>query len=213
MCAIKIKNNERADPLWSCKQAPSKSLQALARRLLIHLPRGHYVEEVVRSLVIGRLCYGSALFPLRLANEDPACQLLQTIQVRVNDTARLLLGAARVDRIPTEELLFRTGLPSLNRNAIRAAVLELWKALNSSDGADGERNPLGMILSSPPTSQPTRCTRSVKAGNLPPPLLKKDNVFLWNAVQIYNDLVPLRSTVSLAAVQKLADSYSSAAPL
>ncbi len=149
------------------------SLQALARRLLVHLPRGRYVEEVVCSLVIGRLCYGSALFPLRLDNEDPNCQLLQTIQVRVNDTARLLLGAARADRIPTEELLSRTGLPSLNRNAIRATVLELWKALNSGDGPEGGRNPLGMILSSPPLSRPTCCTRSAKAGNLPPPSAQK----------------------------------------
>ncbi len=187
------------------------SLRALAQRLLVHLPRGRQVQDVVHSLVIGRLCYGAALFPLRLTEAEPSCQLLHSVQVRINDIARLLLGVSRSDQTPVEDLLAGTRLPSLNRFAVLVTITELWKSLHSCDGPNGEKNPLGTFLSLP--SHPTRVTRAVAAGDLPPPLLKKDNVFVWNAVKIFNDLPPLRSTLSLAAVHKLAESYSSAVPL
>ncbi len=189
------------------------SLHALARRLLVHLPRGKQAQEVVRALVIGRLCYGAALFPLRLIQTDPTCQLLRAVQVRINDIARLLLGVSRAEQMPVEDLLTRTGLPSLNRRAVQMTIVELWKSLHSCDGPYGKRNPLGTFLSTPPHPPSTRMTRAAVAGDLPPPLLKKDNVFVWNAVKIFNDLPPLRSTTSLAAVHKLASSYSSAVPL
>ncbi len=143
------------------------SLHALARRLLIHLPRGPQVQDVVRSLVMGRLCYGAALFPLRLSEEDPLCQHLNAVQVRINDIARLLLGTHRADKTPVIDLLAATKMPSLNRHAVRTTIIELWKCLHSCDGPDGEKNPLGMILSSP--SQPVRLTRAAAAGDLPPP--------------------------------------------
>ena len=147
------------------------SLHALARRLLVHLPRGHHVQDVVRSLVIGRLCYGAALFPLRLSESDPSCQLLHTIQVRINDIARLLLGVKRADQTPVEDLLAGAHLPSLNRHAVLMTIVELWKSLHSCDGPGGERNPLGMFLSTP--SQPVRLTRAAAAGDLLPPSLRK----------------------------------------
>ncbi len=191
------------------------SLLALARRLLVHLPRGPQVRGVVRSLVKGKLCYGALLLPHRLAEDEPVCQLMQAVQVRINNIARLLLGVSRTDKIPVQDLLARSGLPSLNRDSIATTIVEMWKALGSSDGADNGRNPLGIILSGPPPppDQSARLTRSTAAGDLPPPLLKKDQVFVWNAVKIYNTFPPLRSARSLSAVQKLAASFSSAAPV
>ena len=137
---------------------------------------------------MGILCYGAALFPLHLAEADPTCQLLQPIQTRINDIARLLLGVSRADHMPVEVLLSRTGLPSFNRRAVHSTIVELWKSLHSCD--NGERNPLGTFLSTPPNPPSNRLTRAAAAGDLPPPLLKKDNVFVWNAVKIFNDLPP-----------------------
>ncbi len=124
------------------------SLVALTRRLLIHLP-SQYVQEVARSLVQGKLCYGSLLIPHRRSEEDPTCHLMQAVQTKINDVARLLLGASRADKVPVQELLQRTKLPSLNRNSVRMMIVEMWKALCSKDGTDGSRNPLGSILSPP----------------------------------------------------------------
>ena len=154
-----------------------------------------------------------ALFPHRLTDEDSVCQHLHAAQVRINDIARLLLGISRSERTSVSLLLSRSGLPSLNRNSISATITELWKSLHSCDGPGGTCNPLGSFFSEPSQPHLNRVTRSQTAGDLPPPLLKKDSVFVWNAVKIFNDIPSLRSATSLTAVHKLAESYASATPL
>ncbi len=190
----------------------ARSLLAMTRRLLLHLPRGRQVQEVVRALVVGRLCYGSILFAPRLSHDDPICQLLQSIQTGINDIARSLLGISRADRIPVEQLLAESNMPVLNRVVIKTIMCESWKCLRSCDGPDGTMNPLGMILS-PPLAGAPRSTRSTSDGSLPPPLRVRADTFAWHAVKLYNDNVPLRSAQSYASAQCIAESVSSAAPI
>ncbi len=190
----------------------ARSLLALTRRLLLHLPRGGQVQDVVRALVVGKLCYGSILVPPRLSPEDPTSQLLQSIQTSVNDIARLLLGTRRADRIPVERLLDLTGMPALNRVVIKTILCETWKCLHSCDGPDGGMNPLGVMLS-PPTPPSNRVTRSISAGSLPPPLRIRADTFAWFAAVLYNDVPLIRSAPTLAAARRAAESFSSAAPL
>ncbi len=47
-------------------EGAARSLSALARRLLLHLPQGEQVKEVVQALVTGKVCYSS----IRLSDED-----------------------------------------------------------------------------------------------------------------------------------------------
>ena len=197
-------------PHLQALSSSARSLLALARRLLLHLPRGRQVQEIMRALVVGRLGYGSVLFPPRLTPGDPTCQLLQSLQTTINDIARSLLGVTRADRIPVEQLLAEASMPVLNRLVVKSIVCETWKSLCSSDGPDGGMNPLGMFLS-PPTS--ARTTRSASYGSLPPPLRVRADTFVWYAVKMYNDNAPLRSARSYAAVQRIAETISSAAPL
>ncbi len=189
----------------------AKSLSALTRRLLHHLPRGRQVQDVVRALVRGRLGYACMLLPVRLKDEDPTCQLLQTVQVQINDMARALLGRTRADQVPVETLLNLSGMPSLNRIAVRTVLLELWKSLRSCDGPDGSLNPLGRLLNSEKT--PSRRTRSTQAGDLPPPLRKSADTFIWTAHKLYNEVTSLRSASTLAAASRIADSFVSTIPL
>ncbi len=66
---------------------------------MLHLPRFRQVQDVVRALVVGRLCYGCILIPSRLSLENPSSQLLQSIQTLVNDMARFLLRVRKADRM------------------------------------------------------------------------------------------------------------------
>ena len=194
----------------------ARSLLAMTRRLLLHLPRGQQVQEVVRALVVGRLCYGSILFVPRPSHDDPVCQLLQSLQTGINDIARSLLGISRADRIPVEQLLAESNMPVLNRVVIKSIMCETWKCLRSSDGPDGSMNPLGMIVSPPVPALParvSRTTRSTSDGSLPPPLRVRADTFAWHAVKLYNDNVLLRSAQSYASAQRIAESASSAAPI
>ncbi len=189
-----------------------RSLLALMRRLLLHLPRGRQVQDVVRALVVGKLGYSCILFPPRTQQEDSVCQLLQDAQVLVNDMARALMGAARADRVPVQVLLETTGMPSLNQMTVKTILVEAWKCLRSRDGPSGSQNPLGLTLSVPPPAA-QRETRSVRAGALPPPLRKRAETFVWWAARLYNDLPNLRDAKSLAAARRAAEEYSRALPI
>ena len=192
----------------------SRSLLAMTRRLLLHLPRGRQVQEVVRALVVGRLCYGSILFTPRLSHGDQVCHLLQSLQTGVNNIARSLLGLSRADRISVEQLLADSNMPVLNRVVIKSIMCESWKCLRPSDGPNGSMNPLGMILSPPFSNRVLRTTRSISDGSLPPPPLRvRADTFAWHAVKLYNDNVPLRSAQTYAAAHRVAESVSSAAPI
>ncbi len=193
-----------------------RSLLALTKRLLLHLPRGRQVQDVVQALVVGRLCYASVLFPPRLLQGDPSCQLLQDAQVLVNDMARSLVGVTRADQVPVRELLEETGLPSLNQVVVKTILLVAWKCLQSSDGPCGSQNPLGRILSAPQSSPSPNIllvqheTRSMRAGTLLPPLRIRVETFVWYAAKLYNELPELRNAKSLAAARKIAEQYSRA---
>ncbi len=199
-------------PHLRAQEGTARSLLALTRRLLLHLPRGRHVQDIVRSLVVGRLCYGNILVPPRLASEDPTCHLVQLVQTLVNDMAQLLLGDSRANRIPVERLLLGSGLPSINRTLIKPISFEAWKCLRSCDGPGGIPNTLGEILS---TSSPSlvRQTRSTSTCALPPPLQLQADMFIWFVVKLYNEFPSLRSAPSLAAAKRAAESISSAAPL
>ena len=190
----------------------ARSLLALTRRLLLHLPRGRQVQDIVRALVTGRLCYGSILFSPRLSAEDSCCQLLQQVQTTINNMARLLLGVSRVDKTPVEELLARTNLPAMNRIVVKTVLCEAWKSLRSCDNPDGGPNPLGKILHGS-LLVPERETRSTNAGTLPPPLRFRMDSFVWNAYKLYNEYESVRSAQSYAAASRAAESVSRAAPL
>ncbi len=218
LLGVKFDRRFTVTPHLRALASTARSLLALTRRLLLHLPRGRQVQDVVNSLVMGRLCYGSILFPPRLTMMDPSSQLVQDIQVPVNDMARLLLGASRADRIPVEQLLGASGLPGLNRVVIRTIICETWKCLHSCDGPGGGLNPLGVLLSPPAPPVPAaaaaaRETRSTCSGALPPPMRVRAETFTWWAMKIYNEIPQLRTAQSLAAAKRIAQSYSSAAPL
>ncbi len=188
----------------------ARSLLALTRRLLLHLPRVRQVQDIVRSLVVGKLCYGSILFSPRLSQTDPTCQLIQSLQTSVNDIARLRLGVSRADCVPVAQLLEDTKMPVINHIVIRTILCESWKCLRSSDGPSHGMNPLGALMSLPPSTRPTRST---SAGDLVLPLRVKANTFIWHAAKLYNEVPSLRSARSLAAARRIAEDYSRAAPI
>ncbi len=72
LLGVKFNRRLTITPHLRTLASTARSLLALTRRLLLHLPRGRQVQNVVKSLVMGRLCYGSILFPPRLACSDPS---------------------------------------------------------------------------------------------------------------------------------------------
>jgi hypothetical protein len=121
-------------------------------RLALHLPRGAYLQQLARGLLIGKVGYAvEAVVAPRLEGDltQPSAGY-GAVQVAINDTARSVTGRKRSDHIRIPDLLHHAGLPSVNSLAIHALAMETWKAFHSSDGPNGSRNALGNVIFPPP---------------------------------------------------------------
>ncbi|QQP49566.1 Uncharacterized protein FKW44_010277, partial [Caligus rogercresseyi] len=117
---------------------------ALISRLAVHLPRGKYLRQLAKGLMIGKISYAAAAVAIpRFDNECKGPNAAhRAVQVAINDAARSIVGCKRRDHIHIGDLLERAGLPSLNEVAAKAVAMETWKCFYSSDGGGGARNPI-----------------------------------------------------------------------
>ena len=178
---------------------------SLIVRLAKHLPRGKYLRELALGLSVGMVSHAlAAVAAPRLSPENVVCPAYSSIQVSLNDIARTILGKKRTDHVRVQRLLDKAGMPSANELIIRTICLEAWKAFGSTDGGDGQRNPIGSILFA---SWDTRPLRSSAAGEVRVPL-RGENTFVRHAAEIWNKLPDLRDASTLGAARKVARIFS-----
>ncbi len=112
--------------------ASARSIAGLARRLALHLPPCHQLlQEVVRSLLIGKLSYCCLVFAPMLLGTPPHSERLQQVQLAVNMAARYVAGHRRADKVNVDQLLSKAGLPTFNALITRSVALETWKAMKT----------------------------------------------------------------------------------
>ena len=103
----------------------------VVRRLKCQISRGKLLNEIARSLVIGRLqCNAWVTRPARVVPQNGQNRSKDPAQVILNDLARLLLGVTRADHHRTEDLLDKAKVPSVNQIIVRQSALSAWKAAN-----------------------------------------------------------------------------------
>jgi hypothetical protein len=156
--------------------ASARQRAAMISRLALHLPRGAYLQQLARGLLIGKVGYAIAAVVAPRLEGDTALPTAGhgTVQVAINDAARSVTGKKRSDHIRIPDLLHNAGLPSVNSLAISALAMETWKAYHSSDGPNGSRNALGNILF-PPTARWRPQFKTIKvrdSWHCPPPAPK-----------------------------------------
>ena len=145
----------------------ARSLAGASRRLALHLRR-RVLQQVVRSLLVGKVAYACAVLRPRLQSADPVQKDLAAIQVAINDCARAVVGSSRSSRLTTSALLAKAGMPSLNQLIVEQIATETWKGVNYE--SNGTRFPIGEILcpSSSSSSKPIRQTRATTSNCIPP---------------------------------------------
>ncbi len=191
----------------------ARSLAAASRRLSLHL-RERVLRQVVRALVVGRVGYACAVLKPRLLSTDPVNRDMAAIQVAINDCSRAIIGSNRCERQPVQELLDRTGLPSLNRLVVQNIAVEAWKGINYvNDSSDGSKIPIGEILCPPKQGNRNRITRATSSNCIPPPTKYKTDTFAWYAYTIWNLSPTLRSAPTLSAARKAAKELAMTAPI
>jgi hypothetical protein len=175
-------------------------------RLTLHLPRGAYLQQLARGLLIGKVGYAIATVVAPMA--QPTASHM-AVQVAINNA-----GKKRTDHIRIPDLLHHAGLPSDNALAIHALAMETWKAYHSFDGPSGSRNALGNVLFPPNGGgSSSRPSRSVTAGIVPRPLPQMANTFAEHAFALWNKYPALRQAGTRRAAQKIAKSLSKSAPI
>ena len=100
------------------------SMAGLARCLRIHLPTEDLVVDIVKALLVGKVGYCAAAVLHPHLNQDTPRSSLMAAQVRVNDVARVICGSSRPDQRTVADLLKSSGLPSVNRLAIKSVAVE-----------------------------------------------------------------------------------------
>ncbi len=133
---------------YGCDMArAARHRSALVARLGAHLPEGHYLQQLAGGIISGKICYAAAaMAPTRISDDDPLCDSARSVQIAMNDAARVITGNKRADKLRIGDLLLKAKMPSYNQLAVRATAIETWKAFHSSDGKDGDRNPLGLLM-------------------------------------------------------------------
>jgi hypothetical protein len=221
LLGVKFDNNFTTSPHDTLVAKSAKQRTAMIARLAHHLPRGEYLRQLARGLVIGKVSFAlAAVVAPRLGNgEDPPSAAYKSVQVAINDVARSITGTKRTDHVKIPSLLYSAGLPSVNELAVRAVAMESWKANHSSDGKNGERNPIGkFIFPANPTSDPTssinssRTTRSRTAGIIHNPL-RQANTFAVHAANVWNASLALREAPTRHATSAVAKLLAKSAPI
>ena len=197
----------RSRPYLTSQVRAAKAIRGTIRRLAFHVPRGMLLKQVASALIAGKIGYGAAVaYPIRRSNDDPVDGQMRELQVVINDIARATLGTRRSARIKTEDLLLKSGLPSLNRLAAKAIAMETWKALTS-----GSENLLSRLLGEPGSS--ARQTRSALAMHLPPPLPEPARTLVWEGYRTWNNWQPLREAKSASMARRAASNFARTLPL
>ena len=128
---VKFDRKLRSDPHIRSLISATALLAGITRHLSVHLPP-EVACDVVSALLVGKLNYGiaAAFFP-RLSSDDSRASLSSDLQTRVNDVARAIMGLGRASSPPITDLLKETGLPSVNRLAVRSVAIEALKSLRA----------------------------------------------------------------------------------
>jgi hypothetical protein len=109
----------------------------LLRRLSHHVLRRE-LRQVAEGICLTKLCYGLAAYGvLRQSEDKPNKGMMQSLQAKQNEIARVLTGSRRRDSVPVLDLL-KTGMMSVNQMAAETILMETWRLLNG-ESADKMR--------------------------------------------------------------------------
>lgn len=174
----------------------------MLRRLRVSMPP-HTLTMFAQGMFFGKLrVYANLAFNVRLDEADKRTKGADTIQVLINDVARIITGVRRSDHVYIRDLLDRAGIPSLNEVVAKASGLLAWNMQRPS-------HPMHNIFVE---STLNSVTRSATAG-----LVKvtdaMESVGVRNAQRVWNRCPALRTAQSPRSARKALDEFIRMIPL
>ncbi len=204
LLGVRFDNKLSPAPFLTSQHRAAAPVLATVKRLSRYLPPSH-LGEVASSFLTGKLSYAApATFVPRLTVNEPVVTASNKLQVCINNAARMVLGSSKLDKIRTETLLVKAGLPSLNRLVVKSIAIECWRALNM-------KTPLGSVIAG--GHKASRLTRMTSSDKLGPPFRFPRDSMAWHAVRIWNSCENLRSASTIHSARRAATCYSLLCPL
>jgi hypothetical protein len=195
----------------------TKQRAAVITRLVNHIPRGRYLQQLAMGLVNGKLCHALAAYatprlpaPAPGGEAETPTTIYQQIQVAYNRVARSITRVRIRDSVSVPDLLERAGIPSMNAMVINAIANETWNCKHSSDGGNGAKNFVGAVIFD--TGEAVKATRATSAGMATIPLRGKDT-FVSNGARTWNASEALRGATARTAARLAAKNLAVRAPL
>ena len=164
---------------------------AIIRRLRTSVSRGALLKNVAWALVIGKLqCSAWVTRKVRLASNETVTAEAAETQIAINDLARVLLGLRRAQHVRVEDLMAKSGLPTVNQLVVQQSAVAAWRALRGG-------SPLSGLFSSFDSRTRGATQELVKA-------TASTCVAVSNMAQVWNAFPELREASSLTLAKSRA---------
>ena len=132
----------------------AKTRSSLIKRLSFCIPN-YLLKPLSHGILLGKILSAApAAIPLKSQNQNKLFQsgLFEDINKAIKATARTITKIKLTDRISSDTVLWKAGLPSLSEAVSTNMASLIWKARN-------QMNPLGKIFE---TNNSTISTRALK---------------------------------------------------
>ena len=205
LLGIHISNNLRWDHHINEVKSSVNQRIAVLKHVSYHIPR-ESLRELAFGLVLSKIRYGIPVYGIvRMQNDDPHTKGMQSLDVSINDTMRIMYGSSRHDRISIEMLRESMKIPSINQMAAEATLLETWRIRRLGDDSE-------LIK---PISSKGMITRGQTAGNLEVPMggQERKRSFSYQAPKLWNAApIELRACEGKGAAKKIIRTFASSLP-
>ena len=156
-------------------------------------------KPFANGILLGKvLAAASATIPIKIGQHDSAFQsgLVEDINKAIKSAARTITKTKLSDKVPSNIVLWKAGLPSITHAVSRCMASLIWKARN-------QMNPLGQIFETSSATMNTRASKNEKLFSSVPGHSEAASSTLAN---LWNHL-DLNSAKSVTAAKALASNY------
>ena len=198
LLGIEYDSNFTTLPYLRSLARDAKTRSSLIKRLSFCMPQC-LLKPLAHGLVLGKiLAAASAAIPIKIHNQGKPFQfgILEDINKAIKSTARTITRIKLTDKVSSNIVLWKAGLPSLNEAVSSSMASLIWKARN-------QMNPLGQIFKTSNSSMNTRSLSNEKLSSYVPghsEAASNNLVKLWNVLD-------LKSAKSVTAAKMLANKH------
>ena len=169
------------------------------KRLSFNIPK-EYLPQISNSIVTSKLRYGLAVYgSVRMSDSDPKTQQQRDLQVALNKALRIVTKVRLADRVPIQELCYRTGALTVNQMCCEDQLRLVWNSLRDESSPlrslfNTECGPAGMLSRSRAQGKVQQIAKtSVGQRNLP-----YTAISVWNELETDTKKIEKTSTVKRA---------------